>query len=194
MQKQALASLLAAAVALTLSSCDNSGATPPSTTTATTPTTTPSSPTPSATPKPPPPTIPPAATNGLTVTSAEAFARFYLAATDHLVATGDSVPVRRWAMPSCQTCRALADSYERTYRSGGAITGSTRTQIVRVVSVDLVAKDKGKAVFNTKVGASVWRPSAHASPTPLSGGDQRWEVYLSAQGGHWMTQALKLTE
>jgi Family of unknown function (DUF6318) len=184
--------LLAALTALTLSACqsDPDSAPPPST-----PPTSPSTPpTPSTTPKPPPPTIPPAATAGLTVTSAEAFARFYLAALDHLVATGDGQPIRRWSMPTCETCKYLHDSYRKTYTSGGAITGSTHTEIVRVASVDLVGRDRAKVVFNAKVGSSVWKPSATASPTPLAGANQRWDFYLTAQSGHWVTQALNLTE
>jgi hypothetical protein len=184
--------LLAALTTLTLSACHSDpDSTPPPSTPPTSPPTTPTS---STTPKPPPPTIPPAATAGLTVTSAEAFARFYLAATDHLSATGDGRLVRRWALPTCSACRGLADAYEKTYRSGGAISGSTRTQVTRVLSVDLVGTDRAKVVFNAKIGASVLRPSATASPTPLSGGDQRWEFYLGSQGGHWMTYTLNLTE
>jgi hypothetical protein len=184
--------LLAALAALTLSACHSDpDSTPPPSTPPTTPPTTPTSSTP---PKPPPPNIPPAATAGLTVTSAEAFARFYLAALDHLVATGDGQPIGRWSMSSCETCKYLRDSYEKTYRSGGAITGSTRTEIAKVASVGLVGRDRAKVVFNAKVGSSVWKPSATASPTPLAGGDQRWDFYLTAQSGHWVTQALNLTE
>jgi hypothetical protein len=102
--------------------------------------------------------------------------------------------VRRWALPGCTACRALADSYEKTYRSGGAISGSTKTQITRVLSVDLPEKDKAKVVFTAKIGPSVLRPSASASPTPLVGGSQRWEFYLSSKGTQWMTFEVKLTE
>jgi hypothetical protein len=184
--------LLAALAALTLSAChsDPDSTAPPSTP----PTTPPTTPTSSTTPKLPPPTIPSAATAGLTVTSAEAFARFYLAATDHLVATGDADLVRRWALPGCVACRAFANEYEKTYRSGGGITGSTQTQVTRVLSVELAGKDRAKVVFDTKIGPSVMRTSATASPEKLSGGDERWEFYLSSKAGHWLIFELKLTE
>src|SRR5262245_17283876 len=139
MQRDLLAALLTSVVlAVSLSSCNEDlVATPssptPSTLVATaTPTPTP---TPTQSSKPAPPTIPPAATSGLTVTSAGAFARFYLAATDHLVATGDATLVRRWALPQCVACRAFADEYEKIYQAGGGITGSTQTQVTKVLSV-----------------------------------------------------------
>ena len=138
--------------------------------------------------------IPAAATKGLTVTSAEAFARFYLAAVDHLVSTGDASSVRQWSLPTCVACKAFADSYEKTYRSGGAVTGDNATQITRVASSELAGKGKAKVVFNAKAGATTWRPSATASPTPLPGGKQRWEFYLNTKDGQWITYEINLVE
>ena len=190
-------------LALSLTACNNdSNATPspspqptspqPSPTTPTAPP--PPPPPPPPHPHPPPPTIPPAATAGLTVTSAEAFARFYLATTDHLSATGDATAARRWASPGCAACKALISSYEQTYQAGGALRGNTRTRVTRVISVELPTRDKAKVIFSAQAGSSLFVPSAGASPTPMAGGSQRWEFYLQAKATRWMTYEIKLLE
>lgn len=190
-------------LALSLTACNNdSNTTPPPSPQPTSPqpsptiptTPTPSTPPPTTKPKPPPPAIPPAATAGLTVTSAEAFARFYLAAIDHMAATGDSALVRQWSLPTCSACRGLADAYEATYGAGGRITGDTHTDVTRVVSVALVGKDRAEVVLSARAGRTVLQPNRSAGPTPLAGGAQRWDLYLGSKAGRWSTFTVNLTE
>jgi hypothetical protein len=180
--------LLAALAALTLSACHSDpDSTPPPSTPPTTPPTTPTSSTP---PKPPPPNIPPAATAGLTVTSAEAFARFYLAALDHLVATGDGSLLRRWSDKGCTACSALLSTYEATYRNGGSVTGDFRTRIVRVKETRLIRHDTAAVLIKATEGRQLWVKKAGEKPTVLTGGPVTLDTTLSANGGHWMMYEL----
>ena len=184
--------LLAALAALTLSACHSDpDSTPPPSTPPTTPPTTPTSSTP---PKPPPPNIPPAATAGLTVTSAEAFARFYLAASDYAEATGNTTLMRKWAYKSCKTCRAYAQTSEQTYRDGGSFAGQLGTRINRVAEARLVRHDTAVIVFEATVGRTQWRPNASATPTPFPGGSVIWDITLAADAGHWTMFEMELKE
>jgi hypothetical protein len=187
----ALSALAATGLLLSLAACDDgdpqASSTPPTVSTMLTPSATPT--------RPAPPTIPPAALQGLTVTSAEAFARFYIAALDHAEATGDVGPVRAYAGPTCITCRSTADTLERTYRSGGRITGQLGTTITKVSDVRLVGSDKSKVVLRGTHGATNWRPSTGAAATPLPGSrNQRWDMYLLAKAGRWTIYTMRLEE
>jgi uncharacterized protein DUF6318 len=188
-----MAPLAALCLLLPLTSCDNDnpGSTPPATTTPTQ-SSTPSQSTPTATPKPTPPVIPPAATTGLTVTSAEAFARFYLSAVDYLVASGDSGLVRQWAEKGCASCDALADKYERMYRAGGYVTGSTRTQVLKVSQASLIRNDTAAVLLQVREGAQIERVKAGAKPTPYPAQTYSWDLTLAAAQGHWTMFEMEL--
>jgi len=153
-----------------------------------TPTTAPS------TPKPAPPTVPPSATTGLTVRSAEAFARFYLAASDYAEATGDATLMRTWAYPSCKSCQTYAQASEQTYRNGGAFTGDLGTKITAVKEVRLIRKDTAAILISATVGHTAWRPKAGAPPTPFAGGPVVWDITLAAASGHWTMFEMELKE
>ena len=176
---------------LTLPACNNNSNTnpspsPPTTSLPPTPTpTTPTASTPPTTPKPPPPTIPPAATAGLTVTSAEAFARFYLTALDHLVATGDGSAARRWSDKGCTACNSFLSTYEATYRNGGSVTGDFRTRVVRVDEVRLIRRDTAAVLITGSEGRQVWVKKAGETPTVLSGGSVTLDMTLAAANGRW---------
>ena len=178
---------------LTLPACNNNSDTsiqtpsPPTTSLISTPTTpTPTTPSaPTITPKPPPPTIPPAATAGLTVTSAEAFARFYLTALDHLVATGDGSTARRWSDKGCTACNSFLSTYEATYKNGGSVTGDFRTRVVRVDEVRLIRRDTAAILIRASEGRQVWVKKAGERPTVLSGGSLTLDMTLAAANGRW---------
>lgn len=134
----ALAALLL--LTTTTAACNNSDATPPPTPPPTTETSTPAatrppSPIPTPTPRPKPPAIPPAASSGLTITAAESFARFYLAALDYTRATGDPAQLRKWANAKCLACHDLARTYEKQYKDGGSVTGDNTFEITKVTKV-----------------------------------------------------------
>jgi hypothetical protein len=187
--KPVVATLLAATVALTIPGCDNSDATtPPSTPQTSTPasaspTTTPS--TPNTSPKTPPPTIPAAATKGLTVTSAEAFARFYLAAVDYLLATGDAGLVRRWADRGCVACESMASRYSQIYKDGGAISGDFRVKILQVNEARLIQSDTAAVLIRASEGRQTEVARAGAKPKVLPGGPYTWDLTLAAANGRW---------
>lgn len=179
--------------ALLLPAChSNPQTTPPPSTPPTTPSTTspttPAPPTPSTpptTPKPQPPSIPPAATAGLTVTSAEAFARFYLTALDHLVATGDGALLRKWSDKGCTACSSFLSAYESTYENGGSVTGDFRTRIARIEEVRLIRGDTAAVLISATEGRQVWVKKAGERPTVLAGGPVTLDLTLASAGGHW---------
>jgi Family of unknown function (DUF6318) len=178
----ALSALAATGLLLSLAACDDgdpqASSTPPTVSTMLTPSATPT--------RPAPPTIPPAARNGLTVTSAEAFARFYISAMDYLVGTGDGSLARQWSEKGCAACKSLIDSYERLYKDGGSVTGDPLTRITSVKEVRLVREDTASVIFRAQEQPLVERSKAGASPTPYPGATFNWVFTLSASSGHWV--------
>jgi len=143
-------------------------------------------PTVSATPKPAPPSVPTAATVGLTIPAAEAFARFYLGAVDYLAATGDANVVRDWSDKECAACNALANAYEQTYKNGGSLSGQFRARIVSVDQVRLIRKDTAAVVIKAAQGRHQWLKSAGSAPTDLPGGPVTFDMTLAAKDGRWI--------
>lgn len=193
--KLLVATFLAATVVLSATACNDDKTSPPATTqsnpASTTPPTTPATTTPTS-PATPPPTIPAAATKGLTVTSAEAFARFYLAASDYMVATGDGRLVRQWADKACVACAGLATKYEQLYRAGGSVTGDSRTRILQVANVRLIRDDTAAVLIRGREGRQVETPRSGAKPTTYPGDAVTWDFTLAAASGHWVMYQMEL--
>lgn len=145
-------------------------------------------------PKPNPPTMPRAAMDGLTVTSAEAFARFYLAALDYAEATGDARLLRQWQDAGCENCKTVIDVYESIYRAGGSVTGQLGTRVVRVSDAHLIRSDGAIVVFKTMAGRTSLRRSATSKPTVLPGGPGTTDFTLKARGGHWSVFEVEIYE
>lgn len=146
-----------------------------------------STPTPTATPspRPKPPVAPPAATSGLTITAAESFARFYLAALDYTRATGDATLLRKWADKSCIACRQLANGYEAQYKAGGSQTGDYVFKVTRVSKARVVGDDTAEIVLSGRQGRHVDVAKSGAKPTVFPGGPATWQLVLAASGHHW---------
>ncbi|HZO65123.1 MAG TPA: DUF6318 family protein [Kribbellaceae bacterium] len=187
-------SVVAAAGMLALAACNGDPEATPPPTTSSPPPPTPSASTPSTPPKPTPPAIPPAATNGLTVTSAEAFARFYIAALDYLRATGDASVMRRWAFSSCESCKAYSTTYEESYEAGGSVAGNLGTKITRVTEARLVGKDTAVVVIRATIGKTSWRRKAGEAPKTFPGGPIVWDTTLAASAGHWTMFEMELKQ
>jgi hypothetical protein len=190
--KRHLPALVAAACLLfTATACDGD----PDPGASTTPTSTPTlTPTPTSS-KPTPPTIPAAAKNGLTVSSAEAFSRFYVSAMDYAQATGDVRLMQQWQdKKRCVNCRSIAGLYSQAYRAGGSVTGQLGTKIVRTLEGRLVDNDIAVIKFVTQSGPTALRKSAHARPTNFPGGVGEWEFTLLAVEGHWVTSEVVIKE
>jgi len=183
-------SVVAAAGMLMLAACNGDPEATPPPTTSSPPPPTPSASTPSTPPKPTPPAIPPAATNGLTVTSAEAFARFYLTVVDYAEGSGDSALLRRYADRECIVCDALAKTYEQTYSNGGAVTGDFHTRNVHVSAARLVGADTATVAISGSEGSSKWRKSRQANVVSFPPHRVSWDLTLAAANGHWAMFAM----
>jgi hypothetical protein len=184
----ALSALAAAGLLLSLAACDDGDPQASST-----PSSASTTPTPSATPtEPAPPVIPPAALNGLTVTSAEAFARFYLAATDYAAATGDVSLMRTHAYSSCATCSAIAKTYEDTYKSGGSVTGDVRVTVLAIQDVRLIRTDTAAVLIRAREGKQTWIKRAGAAPSVLPGSTYTWDITLAATDNRWTMFEMEL--
>lgn len=190
--RRTLSVIAALGIVMPLAACngDPESTTPPSTSGSRSASPTPSATTPSTTPKPTPPPIPPAAINGLTVTSAEAFARFYLAAIDYAEETGDATLMRRYADRACTACSAIAKGHETTYKAGGAVTGDFQTRNIRATSVRLAGADTAALSVSGAEGLSQWRKSASADPISYPPHRVAWDLVLAAVGGHWTMFAM----
>lgn len=189
-KRQLSAVVAASCLLLTATACDNDPDAQSSTTPSSTPSSTPTPTKPTATP----PTMPPAAQSGLTVTSAEAFARFYVAAMDYAAATGNTALLHKWAEKNCQNCRAIAEGYETTYRSGGSFTGQLGTRIVDTEEARLARKNTAIVAFKALSGRVIWRKSATATPTVLPGDPTILDFTLVAAKNHWTVFELELKQ
>jgi hypothetical protein len=195
MRSRALSALAIASLTLTPTACDRGSSSGTDSPTASSSPTRSATPSPvSQTPKEAPPSVPTAAITGLTVRSADAFTRFYLAASDYAEATGDATLMRQWAYSTCKSCQVYASTSEQTYRNGGAFTGELGTKVTRIKEVRLIRKDTAAVLVGATVGRTAWRPKAGAAPTPFPGGSVVWDITLAAVNGHWTMFEMELKE
>lgn len=190
-KRQLPVAIAATCMLLTSTACDGGPEGQGSTTPSSTPsaTSTPTKPTVTA------PTIPPAAQSGLTVTAAEAFARFYVAVINYTEATGDAGPMRLWQQKGyCVNCTSIANTYEQTYRAGGTVTGQLGTRILSTKEARLIGKDTAVVTFDTFSGKTTWRKTAQAKPTNLPGGPADWEMTLAGVNGKWRMSEVVIKE
>jgi hypothetical protein len=145
----------------------------------------PSTPTKSASSTPAP--TPPATATGITVTSADAFARFYLTAIDHAAATGDVTALRTWADKGCLSCTELIQHYSTVYKAGGSLTGDFRSTNVQVDGVRLNGTKAAEVKLRSTEGKHVLKPSATGAPTTFPGETAKWTLTLANVSGHWVT-------
>ena len=186
------AAIAAACLLLTATACDGDPDPQGSTPTSTPPST--PTPTPSKTGVAPP-TMPPAARGGFNVTSAEAFARFYVAAIDYAQATGDVRLMQQWQDPKrCVNCKSIATTYAQTYRNGGTVAGQLGTKIVQTTEARLIDDDIAVVKFKTHSGRTSWRKTAQSKPINLPGGAGDWEFALQIISGRWMMSEVVIKE
>lgn len=159
----------------------------------TTPTPLPSAPSNSSTPSVTPSTAQPAggpslptAAKGITVTSADAFARFYLAAIDHAAGTGNVSLLIKWADKGCLSCNELIQHYSSVYKAGGSLTGDFRSKDARTVSARLNGTKAADISLRFTEGRHTIVPRKGASPTVYPGGPSEWRMALLNQGGQWV--------
>lgn len=181
-------SIAAAVVILATASCgskDKPAASP-------TPGPSSSLPTPSTPPTSPAPApTPPATAAGITVTSADAFARFYLTAIDHAAATGDVTALRAWSDKGCISCTELIQHYSSIYKAGGSLTGDFRSADAKTSSIRLNGTKAADVTLQFTEGKQVVIPSAGAKPTPYAGGKSTWRLALLNRSGHWIMYEMK---
>jgi hypothetical protein len=175
--------------ALSATSCGGKDDTakPPASPTVASSTPAPSTPANSPTPAP----TPPAAATGITVTSADAFARFYLSAIDHAAATGDVSALRTWADKGCISCNKLIKYYASVYSSGGSVSGNVRTTNAKATSAQLNGTKAANVMLQFTEARHTIIPSKGAKPTVFPGGTSVWRMALLNQGGHWIMYEMK---
>lgn len=184
---------LATFICLGSAGCDGSDTTPPSSA-PTSPDTSVVTPTPTSTPKAVPPSTDPADTASFTVSSAEAFGRFFLKAREYAALTGDAALMRKWTNKTCNTCRTLADGYERQHKAGGSITGQVQFKATRVDRVRLVRNDAAEVVLTGRIGRFVDVDHKHATPKVYPGGVVTYQLALIWSDGRWRMYGMVITE
>ena len=175
-------------VALLATACNGDDTTPPPTSSTTPPSTT--TPPPPVSPSMAVPTLPATAT-GITVTSADAFARFYLTAIDHAAGTGDVSVLQKWADKGCISCNDLIQHYSSVYQAGGSLTGDFRSHNAKTASARLNGTKAADVTLQFTEGRHSIIPRKGASPTNYSGGASEWRMALLNQGGHWVTYEME---
>lgn len=169
--------------ALLTTACDNTTTTPP----ATSPTTAASTPAPSTPPKPTvaEPVLP-AAAKGITVSSADAFARFYLQVIDYATATGQVGLLNRSSDKGCISCGQLSKLYGSIYKAGGSVTGDFRSNNVAISGVRLTGTKAAVVTLRSTAGRHIVKHSATAKPTTYTGETATWTLTLANASGQWV--------
>jgi hypothetical protein len=124
--------------------------------------TTPST-TPTQTPTPLPPVVP-ATAKAKTKVGVEAFGRYWIAALDFLVKTGDARPLQSASSANCDWCNQLIKAYGDIYRAGGRLSGELDSRITKVHLVGMGNDNRGYVEFRVVVPAHAEVPRKGASP------------------------------
>ena len=139
----------------------------------------------SGTPTPTSPALP-AAAEGITITSADAFARFYLQVIDYAAATGDVTLLVQSSDKGCISCDELSRHYSSVYKAGGSLTGDFRSRNVKSTGVRLNGTKAAEITLSSTEGRHTLKPSATAKPTLFTGEAVDWTLTLANQSGQWV--------
>jgi hypothetical protein len=170
------------AIGLLASGCGDKNTTTP---TPSTPASTSTVPATSSTPTPTSPTLP-AAAKGITITSADAFSRFYLQVIDYAAATGDITLLVQSSDKGCISCGELSRHYSSVYKAGGSLTGDFQSRNVKSTGVRLNGTKAAEITLRSTEGRHTLKPSATAKPTPFTGEAVDWTLTLANQSGQWV--------
>jgi hypothetical protein len=140
-----------------------------------------------------PPARPPAA-GGLTLTSAEAFVRYYVSLLNYASATGDTGPLLSASDSGCHQCRVYANYVGRINGANGGLSGD---YLERVTDVPDLFRGKdghlgGYAAVT--IGSYTSKESPSAKPVTSTAQSFKRKFTLSPQQGAWIMYEMELAE
>lgn len=150
-----------------------------------------STPTETESPTPTPPTMP-AEARGTSEKSAKAFVRYYVAAVNFAMRTGNTKALLRLADDSCVTCTAITDRIEDVYSSGGRLEGDG--WVVSTVSVIPLARERVLASVGIRISSQAAYSSPESRPSRSSASRGNLDFHLEARGSEWRVVRLDATQ
>ncbi|TDU88968.1 hypothetical protein EV138_2521 [Kribbella voronezhensis] len=181
-----------ATLALTACTPNSPKAGQPDATAPTTPSTSTSAP--PSTPQPSGPPDRPQAAEGLTLSAAEAFIRYYSDLMNYASDTGDSTALLNASEPGCENCKAYADFVKKSSAANGLLTGDFHEHLKEVS--ELVRGPSGRlgGSATVTVGKYVSRQTPTAPPFTSKPRTYTRELALSPQSGSWVMYEMKQVE
>jgi hypothetical protein len=132
-----------------------------------------------------PPNLP-AEAQGLTLASAEAFARYYFdQASNYLKRTGDPSAIRGWSEPSCGSCRHRITYFAFANGRNKRLTGDYLWRNTEVRQVQLNGTRSAVVEIESSTGANAAVERAGAAPVRYPGGLNTFTMTLVARSGNW---------
>ena len=146
------------------------------------------SPTEGSTPDEPVEPTPPPEMEGTGVKAAEAFVEYYFALVTYAQSTGDTALLKDVGQPLCASCSGVVDVIDRTYETGGTVTGGElsveRLRMIRLDAPRGVRLFGGTAVVNST--QQVIKGSGDQTVDGrYSGGPRRYRVTVSLEDDGW---------
>jgi hypothetical protein len=136
----------------------------------------------------------PAEAQGLTIASAEAFARFYFdQASNYLKRTGDGSVVRAWSEPSCGSCRDRLAYFAAVNGRARRLSGDYVWRSTQVRQVQLDGQRSAVVDVDSRTGVHAAVERRGARPVRFPGGISTFTMTLVARSGNWAVLDLELT-
>lgn len=147
--------------------------------------------TPPDTPLPAGPPERPDAAQGLTLSAAEAFVRYYSDLMNYAADTGNTAPMLQASEAGCENCKVYAQIVKKSNAANGLLSGDYHEHVKEVSELIRRPENQlgGSAIVG--VGQYISRDAASANPTTSKATTYKREVALSAQDGHWVMFELR---
>ncbi len=141
--------------------------------------------------KPTGPPTRPAAAQGLTLASAEAFVRYYSALMNYAADTGVTSSMLEASESGCENCKSYATSVQKSNAANGLLTGDYHESLTEVS--ELVRGESGRlgGSASVTVGAYTTKETASATPFKSKPAKYKREFALSPQAGSWVMYEMK---
>jgi hypothetical protein len=116
--------------------------------------------------------------------------RYYIAAVNYSIATGDLRRLRSLGSPNCGSCKAIAHNIGGIYRAGGHIESrGWRLQSVRVLQI---TGPNATLSLGVTLEPEIVVKRAGAQSEHHQGARQPMTAFLARSGGKWLLSRLDL--
>jgi hypothetical protein len=123
----------------------------------------------------------------------EAFARYWVAATDYLRKTGDSGPFLALSAQSCDWCTGISKVYADVYKTGGHYEGDLDSRLQRFYLVGMSTSTKGYIEFAVDTSKHLKVEKSGARPIAQNGASRDFTLNVAYVNKGWMIERARWT-